>query len=276
MNLGRICEDSGVSCRIALDLRLMMPDRVGVMGEGQSSASSDSEEKGAALPTPDATRTRSAPGSASSGASPEDKPFEPLKVRIKRAPEQGKDAGSVKRKEASSPQPGQVPGADASLGNRIVAAAIDWMIGVGLALGVQLVSLLPAVSFGSAISFLMCAAYIMTRDSLPFLQGQSVGKRAMKIQAVTSEGVSLAGNWKPGMLRNAALLIPLFALVELIVLLTRQDNPKPILRLGDEWAETKVINAGIEVPGVGVAVGPSGEPANLKEGEAGSGDEDPS
>jgi len=240
-------EIPGQTNRIALDLWPQMSDYVGVMGKGPH-VPSDSEDSPGALSAPDAAGSGSLRGTDSSAPSSEEKPFVPLKVRIKRTPEGDEEEAAAEPGVASSSEAVQVPGADASLGSRIVATLIDWMIGVGLALGVQMLNVLPLISLDSRLSLLTFAAYILTRDSLPFLQGQSVGKRAMKIQAVTSEGESLAGNWQAGALRNAVLLIPLFPVVELIVLLTRQDTPEPVLRLGDEWAKTRVINAGVEGP----------------------------
>lgn len=84
-------------------------------------------------------------------------------------------------------------------------------------------------------------AYILVRDCLPFLDGQSLGKKIIGLKAVTTDGQSLSGNWNPGLIRNVALLIPLFALVELIILLTKKDAPEGLLRLGDQWAGTKVV-----------------------------------
>jgi len=81
----------------------------------------------------------------------------------------------------------------------------------------------------------------VTRDGLPFLGGQSVGKKAMKLKAVTLDDRSLAGNWEPALIRGAVLAIPLFALVELFILLSREEKPERGRRLGDEWAKTKVI-----------------------------------
>ncbi len=220
-----------------------MFDRAGAMGKGQSNVPSDEEQSPTTLPAADESGAASLPVPSATETASKEKPFEPLKVRIKRTPE--KDEAGAGTEELVRKNPGLVRGngEDASLGNRIVAALIDCMVGVGLALGVQVLNILPLVNLGSSISLLACAAYILTRDSLPFLQGQSVGKRAMKIQAVTLDGVSLVGNWQPGMLRNGVLLIPLFPVVEFIVLLTREDTPKPILRLGDEWAKTKVVQA---------------------------------
>jgi hypothetical protein len=38
--------------------------------------------------------------------------------------------------------------------------------------------------------------------------------------------------------------LPFFPLVELIVLFTKKDSPEGLLRLGDQWAKTKVLYIG--------------------------------
>ena len=95
--------------------------------------------------------------------------------------------------------------------------------------------------FAERIAWLVGIAYLVTRDSLPFLGGQSVGKKAMKLKVVTLEGKPITGNWEAALIRNGVLLIPFFGLIELFVLLTREDKPEHGRRLGDEWAKTKVI-----------------------------------
>ncbi len=127
-------------------------------------------------------------------------------------------------------------GAEAGLGLRIAAFLIDWLVMIGL-----------AIVLGQVVEFLGSVAalgYLLTRDSLPFLNGESLGKKAVKIKAVTESGASLSGNWGPGLVRNAVLIIPFFALVELIVLIVRNGKPEGLRRLGDEWAKTKVVAAG--------------------------------
>jgi uncharacterized RDD family membrane protein YckC len=112
----------------------------------------------------------------------------------------------------------------ASAGQRIGAYLIDAVL-------MTVVGLVPI------IGMLVVIAYAITRDSLPFLDGQSVGKKLLKLRAVTEDGESLSGNWGPGIIRNIVLLIPFFGIVELIVLLTNKD----LRRLGDQWGKTKVI-----------------------------------
>ena len=70
--------------------------------------------------------------------------------------------------------------------------------------------------FAAPVAWLLGIGYFVSRDSLPFLGGQSVGKKAMKLKAVTMEGKSLVGNWEAALIRNGVLVIPFFVLVELI------------------------------------------------------------
>lgn len=125
----------------------------------------------------------------------------------------------------------------APFNTRVIAAVIDCVVAFGLHLAVLVI--FP--SFMSKIGWLLAMAYMVTRDSLPFLGGQSVGKKAMKLKAVTLDGQSLAGNWEKSLIRSGVLAIPVFPLIELFVLLSREDKKGQGIRLGDEWAKTKVI-----------------------------------
>lgn len=125
--------------------------------------------------------------------------------------------------EAEFINPDQTP---ATLGNRILAALID---------GVIAMLLYPVIP---PLGYLAGIAYMLTRDALPFLEGQSVGKKVMKLKAVQLEsGAALTGNWVTSVTRNITMVIPLMPLVELIVLSNNKDNQ----RLGDQWAKTKVV-----------------------------------
>jgi uncharacterized RDD family membrane protein YckC len=155
------------------------------------------------------------------GAAPSTAP--PVKVHVK-------EPGSSSEDEPEGI--GRAP-----LNSRILATLIDMLVAFGLHLGALWI--LPG--FAERIGGLLGIAYMVTRDSLPFLDGQSVGKKAMKIRAVTRDGTALTGKWEPGLIRNGVLIIPFFPLIELIVLLTREEKPERGLRLGDEWAKTKVV-----------------------------------
>jgi uncharacterized RDD family membrane protein YckC len=113
----------------------------------------------------------------------------------------------------------------ADSGSRVVAFIIDAVIG-------------GVVSFIPIAGWIASVAYFLTRDSLPFLDGQSVGKKAMGLRAVTEDGQPLTNNWGPSVIRNIVLYIPLFILVEIVILFTNEKG----LRLGDQWAKTKVIS----------------------------------
>lgn len=148
----------------------------------------------------------------------------------------GKSAAKVNlaglREEGTAPAKGL-----ASLNIRITAAAIDMVVALGISVG--LVLILPA--FAGKLAGLIGIAYLVLRDSLAFLGGQSVGKKAMKLKAVTLDGKSLVSNWEAALVRNGVLIIPFFGLVELFILLNREDKPERGRRLGDEWAKTQVI-----------------------------------
>lgn len=127
----------------------------------------------------------------------------------------------------------------APFNTRVLAALVDMVVAFGLKILVMLI--LPG--FAMLLAWLVGMAYLVARDSLPFLGGQSVGKKAMKLKVVTQQGASLVNNWEAALIRNGVLAIPFFAFIEVIILLTREDKPERGLRLGDEWAKTKVIIA---------------------------------
>jgi len=124
--------------------------------------------------------------------------------------------------------------AEATLGARIGGYLIDIIVVIVISMVIG--------RFSSTLGMLVSLAYLLLRDSLPFLDGQSIGKKVVKIKAVTEDGASLSGNWGPGLIRNVVLLIPFFPLVELIVLITKNGKPGGLRRLGDEWGKTKVVS----------------------------------
>ncbi len=173
-------------------------------------------------PPPPPSPMESMPKSAPPPPPPPSAPGEPaVKVKIR---EDGEEI--------------EIPGGGmAPFNTRVIAAVIDMLVASGLAWGTLLI--LPG--FASRLSYVVWIGYVLTRDALPFLGGQSVGKKAMKLQAVTLDGQPLTGKWESSIIRNISLVIPVMPLVELFVLLTREDKPERGRRLGDEWAKTKVI-----------------------------------
>jgi uncharacterized RDD family membrane protein YckC len=125
------------------------------------------------------------------------------------------------------------PGGDAPFEGRVVATIIDSFIAVGL--------YMVLASMWTVLGNLALLGYLLTRDALPFLEGQSIGKKIMKLRAVTMEGKSLSGNWQASIVRNLSLVIPFFGLVEAYILYSRQGGGGALQRFGDEWAKTRVV-----------------------------------
>lgn len=123
-------------------------------------------------------------------------------------------------------------GAPAAFNPRFLAGLIDLVVVVVIYL------LLPKWPAGG-IALLVAAAYWLARDCLGILGGQSIGKRVIGLKVLTVEDQSLVGNWQAGIIRNLALL-PLLPL-EMYVLMARDDQGRRGIRLGDQWAHTKVV-----------------------------------
>ena len=142
-----------------------------------------------------------------------------------------KEDNNTETTEAPS-SPATVDGELAPLGPRIGAAVIDCVIASVLGIVLSFIA--------SPLYLIGWAGYILVRDALPFLDGQSIGKKLLGLRAVTAEGKSLSGDFKSSALRNVPMLI---AIVELVVLIIKKDSPEAGLRLGDQLANTKVISA---------------------------------
>ena len=124
------------------------------------------------------------------------------------------------------------------LPQRMLAGLIDY-VAASVLVGV---SSLVMPDFLSSIPTGLGFVYLLFKDSLPFLGGQSLGKKVTKIQAVTSDGEPLTKDLKAGLLRNITAAIPLLAIVEAFVLNSREKASNVGLRLGDDFAGTKVIS----------------------------------
>lgn len=143
-------------------------------------------------------------------------------------------------RQSGDPEPEPDEGGMAPFNTRIIAALIDVLIALGLYIAA--VILLPG--FVERAAGLLSLGYLIVRDSLPFLGGQSVGKRAVKLKVLTLEDKPITGNWEASLIRNVLFLLPVVGvLIELFVLLTREGKPDQGRRLGDEWAKTKVVIA---------------------------------
>ena len=94
--------------------------------------------------------------------------------------------------------PATVDGELAPLGPRIGAAVIDCVIASVLGIVLSFIA--------SPLYLIGWASYLLVRDALPFLDGQSIGKKLLGLRAVTAEGKSLSGDFKSSALRNVPML----------------------------------------------------------------------
>lgn len=126
---------------------------------------------------------------------------------------------------AASTTPPTLP-VPASAGARFVAALIDGVF-------VVVVSNVPILGLVVGI------AYGLVKDALPFLDGQSLGKRAMGIRAVReATGEPITGDYVTSILRQLSLCIPFFNFVDALMVFTESRR-----RFGDRWAKTVVVTA---------------------------------
>jgi len=112
----------------------------------------------------------------------------------------------------------------ASIAQRFAAGAVDIVITFSC------IYLIPI------IGALLSVAYYLNKDALPFLKGQSVGKKLFQIRVITKDDhSSIEGSYSISILRSITIFIPLFNFFETVVLLVGQD------RFGDKWAGTIVV-----------------------------------
>ncbi len=106
--------------------------------------------------------------------------------------------------------------------HRLLAAIIDGLVIGGL-------SLIP---FGAIAG----AAYLLTRDALPFFDGQSIGKKLLNLKVYSdTTGESITNDYTTAIIRSVTLLIPIFNIFDAAMVLTHDK-----IRFGDKIARTKV------------------------------------
>ena len=118
----------------------------------------------------------------------------------------------------------------ASLADRFLGGLIDWLVVIA-------VSYLLRGILGWQLTYLISTAYILVRDAIPFLDGQSIGKKVVKTRSVLEDsGQPTTNDYKTSLLRNILLFIPIVSLVDALFIFG--DERK---RLGDKLAKTIVI-----------------------------------
>ena len=111
----------------------------------------------------------------------------------------------------------------APLMERMLAAIIDLIIVVGFC-------------FFPRIGWIIGLLYHLTRDSLPFLKGQSFGKHLMRLQVISlPQQESLVNNPEKSIIRGIVMLIPILNIIDVWHLFATG------YRLADKWAQTAVI-----------------------------------
>ncbi|MGE9267715.1 MAG: RDD family protein [Verrucomicrobiales bacterium] len=196
----------------------------------------NAQEKPSSATPPPKPSTGAAPPPQPAASSPPPQPSQP--------PAKPESADPYETTSVNAPA--AMDGADATFGQRALAYLIDVAVVIGINILCGILVVITAfvsdalASLLGSVSWLIGVAYFATRDCLPFMDGLSIGKKAMKIRAVSEDGKPLTGNYQAGILRNVVFFIPFFVIVEAVILYTRQDK-NPIQRLGDEWFKTKVI-----------------------------------
>lgn len=110
-----------------------------------------------------------------------------------------------------------------TLTERLLAGLVDLVIAAGL-------SLFPRVGW------MIGLIYLLSKDALPFLNGQSFGKKMFNLRVVVlPQLAAMTGEAEKSVIRGLLLIIPVLNLIDLWHLITRK------VRLADQWAETRVV-----------------------------------
>ena len=112
----------------------------------------------------------------------------------------------------------------ASAGERFLASFLD-----------VIVAGVPA--FIPVAGWIWAILYIWTKDALPFLGGQSVGKKVVGLRVVSLEtGKPIKGDYGAAITRQLSLAIPFFGFVDACMVFSSERR-----RFGDKWAKTVVV-----------------------------------
>jgi uncharacterized RDD family membrane protein YckC len=123
--------------------------------------------------------------------------------------------------ESRFPAPSLEP---ASAGDRFLATLLD-----------SFVAGVPA--FIPIVGWLWAIVYFWTKDALPFLGGQSVGKKVLGLRVVSLDsGKPIKGEYGTAITRQLSLAIPIFNIVDACMVLSSEHR-----RFGDKWAKTTVV-----------------------------------
>jgi len=109
------------------------------------------------------------------------------------------------------------------LSERIMAGLVDIVIAV-------LISLFPK------IGWMFGVIYLLAKDSLSFLNGQSFGKKIFNLRTIALPHYASLSGWpEKSIIRGLVQVIPVLNIIDLYYLITKK------VRIADKWAETRVI-----------------------------------
>jgi len=109
------------------------------------------------------------------------------------------------------------------LSERLMAGLVDIVIAV-------LLSLFPK------IGWMFGVIYLLAKDSLSFLNGQSFGKKIFNLRTIALPHYASLSGWpEKSIIRGLVQVIPVLNIIDLYYLITKK------VRIADKWAETRVI-----------------------------------
>ncbi|WP_010664193.1 RDD family protein [Marinilabilia salmonicolor] len=109
------------------------------------------------------------------------------------------------------------------LSERLMAGLVDIVIAV-------LISLFPK------IGWMFGVIYLLAKDSLSFLNGQSFGKKIFNLRTIALPHYASLSGWpEKSIIRGLVQIIPVLNIIDLYQLITQK------VRIADKWAETRVI-----------------------------------
>jgi uncharacterized RDD family membrane protein YckC len=93
-------------------------------------------------------------------------------------------------------------------------------------------------SLGILIGLSLALVYLFAKDALPFLDGQSLGKKVCSIRVVNfSTGEATTSQYGKTFVREIVQWIPLLNFIDMLTVFGAGGR-----RLGDQWADTIVVD----------------------------------
>jgi uncharacterized RDD family membrane protein YckC len=114
---------------------------------------------------------------------------------------------------------------------RLAAGIIDLIV-IGMA-----ASLLSFIPYSNYFFNPLMIAYFLLRDSLPFLEGKSIGKTLIGLRVVReADNSKITDDYGLGIIRNVLFFIPLVGIIDAFMIFSQERK-----RFGDRWAKTIVV-----------------------------------